>query len=85
MITTEPNMTNLFQQLGLEDGEQDIARFIKSHQLPTEVALSDAPYWSAAQRQFLVDQLKADAPWAMIVDQLNEALHADAVERSTGL
>ena len=85
MITTEPNMTNLFQQLGLEDGEQDIARFIKSHQLPTEVALSDAPYWSAAQRQFLVDQLKADAPWAMIVDQLNQALHSDAVERSTGM
>ena len=85
MITTEPTMTHLFQQLGLEEGEQDIARFITSHQLPTEVALSDAPFWSPAQRQFLLDQLKADAPWAMIVDQLNQALHSDAVERSTGM
>ncbi|CAN7446654.1 DUF2789 domain-containing protein [Acidovorax sp. Leaf78] len=85
MITTEPTMTNLFLQLGLDESEQGIADFIKSHQLPTEVALGEAEYWSDAQRQFLVEQLKADAPWAMIVDQLSEALHSDAVKRSTGL
>jgi len=85
MITTEPTMTNLFLQLGLDESEQGIADFIKGHQLPTEVSLGEATYWSDAQRQFLVEQLKADAPWAMIVDQLNEALHSDAVKRSTGL
>lgn len=83
MITTEPTMTNLFLQLGLEEGSDEIAQFIQAHQLPAEVALGDAPYWSDAQRQFLVEQLKADAPWAMVVDQLSEALHAQAVERST--
>lgn len=85
MITTEPTMTHLFQQLGLDHSEQGIAQFIKDHQLPTEVKLSDARFWSDAQRQFLVEELKEDADWAVIVDQLNEALHADAVHRSTGL
>ncbi|WP_228887301.1 DUF2789 family protein [Stenotrophomonas rhizophila] len=50
MITTEPRMTNLFLQLGLEASEAAIAGFIGSHQLPTEVALVDAPYWNDGQR-----------------------------------
>ncbi len=83
MITTDPTMTNLFLQLGLEEGDQSIADFIRTHQLPTDVSLGDAPFWSDAQRQFLVEQLKADAPWALVVDQLSKALHADAVERAT--
>ena len=85
MITTEPTMTNLFLQLGLDESEQGIADFIKSHQLPTEVAIGEAPYWNDAQRQFLVEQLKADAPWAMIVDQFSESLHSDAIKQATGL
>ncbi|MBV7540566.1 DUF2789 domain-containing protein [Acidovorax sp. sic0104] len=85
MITTEPTMTNLFLQLGLDESAEGIAQFIKTHQLPTEVALGDAPYWNDSQRQFLLEQLKADAPWAMIVDQFSESLHSDAVHRSTGL
>lgn len=85
MITTEPTMTNLFLQLGLDESEQGIADFIKTNQLPAEVALGDAPYWNDAQRQFLVEQLKADAPWAMVVDQFSEALHSDASKRNTPL
>ena len=85
MITTEPTMTHLFQQLGLDDSEHGIASFIKEHQLPTDVALGSAIYWNDGQRQFLSEQLKEDASWALVVDQLNEALHADAVRRSTGI
>ena len=85
MITTEPTMTNLFLQLGLDASEEGIAQFIKDRQLPTAVALGDAHYWSDAQRQFLVEQLKADAHWAVVVDKLNQSLHSDAVQRSTGL
>ena len=85
MITSDPTMTNLFLQLGLDASEQSIAQFIKSHQLDTEVALGDAPFWTDAQRQFLSEQLKADAAWALIVDQFSEALHSDAVQRETGL
>ena len=78
-------MTNLFLQLGLESGDAAIAEFISSHQLPADVSLVDAPYWNESQRQFLSDQIKADAPWSIVVDQLNESLHEDAVKAATGL
>lgn len=79
MITTDPTMTNLFLQLGLDASEQGIAQFIQGHQLAAGVRVADAPYWNAGQREFLAEQLKDDAQWAEIVDQLNEALHADAM------
>jgi len=82
MSEPTPRMTNLFRQLGLDSDEAAIARFIKTHQLPTDVRLSEAPYWNDAQRQFLSEQLKDDAAWAIVVDQLNESLHEDAVRAS---
>ena len=78
---TTPRMTNLFLQLGLDASEEGIARFIQNHQLPVDVGLFEAPYWSDAQRQFLSEQIGADAAWAMIVDQLNVSLHEDAVKK----
>lgn len=78
MITTEPNMTNLFLQLGLDASDEGIAQFIKGNQLPNTVSIGDAPYWNASQKEFLTDQLKSDAPWAVIVDQLSTSLHSDA-------
>lgn len=84
MITTEPTMTNLFLQLGLDASDEAIAQFIKDHQLPSSVALGDAPFLTPAQRQFLAEQLKADAHWAMIVDKLNEALHCESVQDAAG-
>lgn len=85
MNTAEPRMSNLFLQLGLDAGDQPIADFIRAHQLPADVRIVDAPYWSEAQRQFIAEQLKADAGWTLVVDQLNESLHEDAVKRQTGL
>ncbi len=82
MITTEPNMTNLFLQLGLEAGEADIADFILRHQLASEVKVTQAPFWSDGQRHFLSEALKRDADWAPIVDELNTALHADADDQA---
>jgi hypothetical protein len=78
MITTEPNMTNLFLQLGLDAGEADIAAFILQHQLPAEVRVTTASFWSEGQRHFLAESLKSDNDWAIVVDELNEALHSDA-------
>jgi hypothetical protein len=80
MSTTLPRMTNLFLQLGLLADEQSIEDFIRTHQLPADSRLTDAPFWTDGQRQFLQEQLHADAPWALIVDQLNESLHEDAVK-----
>jgi hypothetical protein len=81
MDTTESRMTTLFEQLGLESSNEAIATFILDHQLPADVKVTEATYWSAAQRQFLGEQLKEDADWAIVVDELNEALHADSVVR----
>ncbi|AKX44082.1 hypothetical protein AKN87_02400 [Thiopseudomonas alkaliphila] len=72
---TEPRMTTLFSQLGLEDSPEGIKNFIATHQLPAEVKLTEAPYWSEAQRQLLKELLEEDSEWALVVDQLNEALH----------
>lgn len=84
MITAEPRMTNLFLQLGLAADEASIAGFIGAHQLPAGVAVVEAPFWNQGQRQFLVEQLKADAAWTIVIDQLNESLHEDAVKAQTG-
>ncbi len=84
MDDTTPRMTNLFLQLGLDADPAAIAQFINTHQLPADVMLADAPYWDNAQRQFLTEEIKEDAEWAIVVDQLNESLHEDAVKAGSG-
>ena len=79
MITTEPTMTNLFLQLGLPAEKHEIADFIRMHQLPEDVRVSEAAFWNEGQRQFLREEWVEDADWAIVVDEFNEALHADAV------
>ena len=83
MDTTESCMTNLFLQLGLPAGKDDIARFIREHQLPDDLLISEAPFWNDGQRQFIREEWREDADWAIVVDELNEALHADAVAART--
>jgi len=66
------SLRNLFEQLGLPGGEADIARFVATHRpLAAGTVLADAPFWSAAQAQFLREEVEDDADWAEIVDQLN--------------
>ena len=79
MDTTETSMTNLFLQLGLPAGKEEIAAFIGNHQLPEDVRIAEAPYWNDGQCQFLREQLVEDADWAIVVDEVSEALHADAI------
>lgn len=79
MDTTASSMTNLFLQLGLPAGKDEIAAFIRDHQLPEDMRVAEAPFWNDGQRQFLHEELGEDADWAIIVDEFSEALHADAV------
>ena len=83
MDTNPSSMTNLFLQLGLPAGKDDIARFIREHQLPEDLLISEAPFWNDGQRQFIREEWREDADWAIVVDELNEALHADAVAART--
>lgn len=67
--------TELFAQLGLPSDEQEIRQFIVAHTpLAADLALPDAPFWTAAQATFLREELLEDADWAEVVDQLNLAL-----------
>ena len=62
---------------GLADDEASVCAFIAEHRpLPDGMRLSEAPFWSAAQAQFLREEIREDADWAEVVDQLNVALHA---------
>nr|WP_314491683.1 DUF2789 domain-containing protein [uncultured Pseudomonas sp.] len=70
-----PSINLLFDQLGLPSSDAEIEAFIGAHRIPDDVKLSEAEFWSDSQRAFLKEQLKADAEWAIPVDELNERLH----------
>ena len=80
MTQARPRMTNLFEQLGLDSSESAIAQFIEAHQLDAKTLITEATYWSEGQCQFLVEKIKSDGEWALVVDQLNESLHEDSVK-----
>ncbi len=70
-------LQDLFGQLGLPNAQADIDAFVKQHSpLADEVRLADAPFWTAAQAQFLLEEIGEDADWAEVVDQLNAMLRA---------
>ena len=68
-------MPQLFEQLGLKSSNLAIARFIKHHHLPEDVALQSATFWNPAQLQFIKDSLRQDSDWTEVVDQLSVMLH----------
>ncbi|MGN1055271.1 MAG: DUF2789 domain-containing protein [Comamonas sp.] len=73
---SQPSFTTLFEQLGLESDPDSIARFIQQHQpLDEGVHIYDAPFWTPQQAMMLKEKLKCDDDWAIVVDQLNVALH----------
>ena len=69
---------DLFEQLGLEASPAAIDKFIGEHPLPEDVKLIDAPFWTPQQAQFLKEELREDADWAIAVDELNQRLHQSA-------
>jgi hypothetical protein len=76
MDLTNHSVRDLFAQLGLPNEEADIQAFVALHRpLPGGVRLADAPYWTEAQARFLRDEVREDADWAEVVDQLNLMLH----------
>lgn len=68
--------SELFAQLGLPNSEAEIRAFIAAHRpLPPQMALAEASFWTPAQVALLQEQLREDADWAELIDQLNLALH----------
>ncbi len=75
MDETPNTLETLFEQLGLLSDQASIEAFIEKHALAEDVKLADAPFWSAAQAQFLKEKLLADDNWAIVIDELNTRLH----------
>jgi Protein of unknown function (DUF2789) len=73
---SNPSMHDLFAQLGLPNEESDIQHFVSTnHPLPEGMRLADAPFWNESQARFLREEIREDADWAEVVDQLNLMLH----------
>lgn len=73
------SLNTLFAQLGLPDDALSIENFIVIHNpLPEHVPLHEAVFWSPAQAAFLREQIRGDADWAIVVDELNIRLRAVA-------
>lgn len=53
MVTSPHTFSNLFRQLGLPAGRDDIVAFLARHHLEEGTALPDAPFWNPAQASFL--------------------------------
>lgn len=67
-------MTNLFLQLGLDASEAGIAKFIAEHPLDAHTPILKASFWTSSQKELLKELLCSDGSWAIVVDQLSEAL-----------
>jgi hypothetical protein len=76
MDLTNHRVSDLFAQLGLPNGEREIRAFVAAHRgLPGDARLAGALFWTEAQASFLRDEIREDADWAGVVDQLNLMLH----------
>nr|WP_314581869.1 DUF2789 domain-containing protein [uncultured Pseudomonas sp.] len=76
MEIATPTLATLFEQLGLDSDQASIDAFVSQHSLPNDVKLIDAPFWTPQQARFLKEELRVDAEWAPVVDELNERLHS---------
>ncbi len=70
-----PDMHDLFSQLGLANSDEAIDKFIAEHKgLSQRVHIEDAPFWNPSQANFLQGALQQDAEWAELIDQLDSRL-----------
>lgn len=75
MHAQQHTMSHLFAQLGLPSEQAAVENFIATHRpLENGIALYRAPFWSAAQRDFLKEEIIEDADWSAVIDELNGRL-----------
>lgn len=74
MDTTTHDMATLFAQLGLDNNPAAIKAFIANHKITADTPLAQAHFWNAAQASFIAENLKQDADWSEVIDQLSVLL-----------
>ncbi len=72
------NMNELFAQLGLDNTDNAIEKFIADNQLAKDEKLIESDIWNDNQRMFLEEEWQKDAAWVEVIDELNVRLHPDA-------
>lgn len=75
MITPQPDMTTLFEQLGLDSSPEAIEAFFGRHELDPGEDVSEAAFLSFEQRLTLARMRDEDAEWAELVDTMESLLH----------
>jgi len=74
MDTTPQDLSHLFEQLGLENSEENIDKFISSHTVPDKVLIFEADIWNESQKSFLKESIEEDAQWSELIDHLDAQL-----------
>ncbi|XOV79683.1 MAG: DUF2789 domain-containing protein [Aestuariibacter sp.] len=75
LTNTNPTLTDLFAQLGLENSDSAIESFVSKHRpLPAEVHIEDASFWNESQKAFIQFEIEEDAEWAEVIDTLSSML-----------
>lgn len=74
MDTTPVDLSHLFEQLGLDNQPEAITQFIANHKINHQIHLSEASFWTEAQKNFITEALEADAKWTQLVEQLDTQL-----------
>ncbi|RJG51196.1 DUF2789 domain-containing protein [Motilimonas pumila] len=74
MDYSQPTISRLFSQLGLDNDEVSIQRFARQHQLDNTTLLADAKFWNDSQADFIREQIWQDSDWAEVIDQLDNML-----------
>ena len=65
-------LKELFAQLGLTSDVSAVNLFIRKHSpLANDIPLSEAPFWSKSQSDFLRDESYKNADWSETIDLLN--------------
>ncbi len=74
MDTTPQDLSHLFEQLGLENSEESIEKFISSNTILDKVLIFQADIWNESQKSFLKESIEEDAQWSELIDHLDAQL-----------
>lgn len=71
------DLPTLFDQLGLDNNQDAITRFIRQHApLDPAMPLHQAQFWNPSQARFLQQAKRDDADWCEVVDLLDVMLRS---------
>ncbi len=75
MELIDPDLCELFAQLGLESTPEAVEQFIAEHcPIPANISLHEADFWTPSQSEFLCRAIAEDAEWAVVVERLDSRL-----------